>query len=364
MPQKRNPFLFEQEHIQGMVAAAAGAFVTATMSMHAKPFSNSVAAGTEAVSSIWQPLQTMTDAIFLMRLLVNGAVPDKEAMLSGAIRGYSTAAELANRLSVHGSMSFREAHRFVGELVNEALQKNYEPIGKVAERMLSGQSRSFSLADLDPTTVAFSNAWGGGPGRSVERCLQSIRLGWSKHLRGLNAQSRRWRNADRLMRRQIEGLLGEVKPWNRNFRKEIQQMDAKNHKATYYFCDDKRQDHVAENVFQAVTGIIDTTETGLKVDDRPVLMAKDDKGNEYVLVRTAEVVSHNYSRYLPIMNDHFGDSDFAGIVNWHEGRNAPDKILTVHTTGDVVSGHFGPLCIPGTCATCCWHWSVTAGTFG
>jgi len=28
-------------------------------------------------------------------------------------------------------------------------------------------------------------------------------------------------------------------------------------------------------------------------------------------------------------------------VNWHAGKNAPDAILTVHTTGDVISGIFG-----------------------
>jgi len=42
------------------------------------------------------------------------------------------------------------------------------------------------------------------------------------------------------------------------------------------------------------------------------------------------------------MKEHFSDFDLAGIITWHEGQNAPDKILTVHTTGDVDSGNFGP----------------------
>ncbi len=41
------------------------------------------------------------------------------------------------------------------------------------------------------------------------------------------------------------------------------------------------------------------------------------------------------------MNKHFSHFDMAGLVNWHEGHNAPDKVLTVHTTGDVNSGNFG-----------------------
>lgn len=31
-----------------------------------------------------------------------------------------------------------------------------------------------------------------------------------------------------------------------------------------------------------------------------------------------------------------------GVVNWHGGKNAPDKILTVHSTGDVVGKIFAP----------------------
>jgi D-tyrosyl-tRNA(Tyr) deacylase len=72
------------------------------------------------------------------------------------------------------------------------------------------------------------------------------------------------------------------------------------------------------------------------------MVYEDARGNAYFYVRTRDVVSHDYPKYLPLMNEHFSSFDFAGVVNWHEGRNAPDRILTVHTTGDVVSGHFGP----------------------
>jgi D-tyrosyl-tRNA(Tyr) deacylase len=58
-------------------------------------------------------------------------------------------------------------------------------------------------------------------------------------------------------------------------------------------------------------------------------------------VRTDEVISHNYARYLAPLNAYFADCTFAAVVNWHEGMNAPDAIFTVHTTGDVVSGIYG-----------------------
>jgi D-tyrosyl-tRNA(Tyr) deacylase len=64
-------------------------------------------------------------------------------------------------------------------------------------------------------------------------------------------------------------------------------------------------------------------------------------GHCFLFVRLNDVLSHNYSKYLPILNHYFKDFDVAGVVNWHEGTNAPDGILTIHSTGDVPSGFFG-----------------------
>jgi len=72
-----------------------------------------------------------------------------------------------------------------------------------------------------------------------------------------------------------------------------------------------------------------------------VLAESDALGNHIFYVSTAEVLSHDYPNYLPFLNEHFADADIAGVVNWHEGANAPDHILTVHSTGDVESGVFG-----------------------
>ncbi|HEX8245934.1 MAG TPA: lyase family protein, partial [Longimicrobium sp.] len=51
MPQKRNAFLLE--HVKGRGGAPLGAFTAAAMAMHATPFSNSVAVGTEGVKPLW-----------------------------------------------------------------------------------------------------------------------------------------------------------------------------------------------------------------------------------------------------------------------------------------------------------------------
>jgi D-tyrosyl-tRNA(Tyr) deacylase len=112
-------------------------------------------------------------------------------------------------------------------------------------------------------------------------------------------------------------------------------------KAVFFFCAGEI-DPVAGRVFQASRDNFSLESTDILVDDRPVLKYTDTEGNVFFYVRTEKVVSHDFTRYLPIMKRYFQDCDLAGIVTWHEGENAPDGILPVHTTGDVDSGNFGP----------------------
>lgn len=112
--------------------------------------------------------------------------------------------------------------------------------------------------------------------------------------------------------------------------------------AVFFFCRDPRKDPVALGVFDVCTRIFDLQETPLLIDDLPALRLVDPQENSFYFVPTDDVVTDRYSRYLPLLNRHFAAFDFAAIVNWHEGINAPDRILTLHTTGDVPSGVFGP----------------------
>jgi D-tyrosyl-tRNA(Tyr) deacylase len=95
---------------------------------------------------------------------------------------------------------------------------------------------------------------------------------------------------------------------------------------------------VASNVFNQLQNN-NFVETKLVIDGFPVLEYNND--NYFSFVRLNDVLSHNYIKYLPVLNQYFRDFDVAGVVNWHEGANAPDRILTVHSTGDVPSGFFG-----------------------
>jgi D-tyrosyl-tRNA(Tyr) deacylase len=112
-------------------------------------------------------------------------------------------------------------------------------------------------------------------------------------------------------------------------------------RAVFFFCADPARDPVASHVFAASERALDLRETGDRVDGFAVL-AHDGPDGEFVYVRTGEVLSHDYPRYLPVLDERFADFDLALVVNWHEGANAPDSILMAHTTGDVGSGEYGP----------------------
>jgi D-tyrosyl-tRNA(Tyr) deacylase len=112
-------------------------------------------------------------------------------------------------------------------------------------------------------------------------------------------------------------------------------------RAVYFFCDKPEIDPVAHRVFQALSRDPGLDEAGIEMDGNPV-MKREEGGHRFYFCRIDKVLSHDYVRYLPLLTQYFNDFDFAGLVNWHQGGNAPDAVFCVHTTGDVVSGQWGP----------------------
>lgn len=194
MPQKRNPFLLE--HVQGRGTSAIGAFASAAAAMHATPFANAIAVGTEAVSNVWQPLRDVCEAATLARLVVAGATPRPEVMLGRTEEGYTSATELANRLVTEGQMPFRSAHRAVGEIVSAAAE-NGRSLAEVASEWAAWEGRALPLEELDPASVASVSEYGGGPGaHSVNSCLENLRREWRARSLKRRDRLRRWRTSE------------------------------------------------------------------------------------------------------------------------------------------------------------------------
>jgi argininosuccinate lyase len=210
MPQKRNAFLLE--HVQGRAGAPLGAFSAAAMSMHATPFSNSVAVGTEGVRPLWNALEQVTEAALLARLCVAGAQPRPEAMRRRAVEGFTPATELANRLVLGSDLSFRQAHHRVGELVTAAAEGG-EPMSASAERCFAELGAPFDPAWLDPADVAASAAYGGGPAASsLRRVRAELRAAWGSAAARVRERSRRWRGGEAALEAAVAAVLAGTHP--------------------------------------------------------------------------------------------------------------------------------------------------------
>jgi D-tyrosyl-tRNA(Tyr) deacylase len=112
--------------------------------------------------------------------------------------------------------------------------------------------------------------------------------------------------------------------------------------AIYFFCTDLNKDPVGPRVYDAIARRVPILDAGWELDGLPVGTWSGPGGDALTFVRTQEVLSHDYGRYLAPLCERLASADLAALVNWHQGGNAPPSVLTVHTTGDIPSGIFGP----------------------
>ena len=188
MPQKRNPFLLE--HVKGRSGRAAGTFVAATTAMHATPFANSVAVGTEGCAGVVDGLDSAADSVTLLRLVVAAAKPRPGAMLARTIAGHTTATATAERLMVEEGLSFREAHHLVGRLLTEADDADR----RSSRTPAVPQERRIEPDALDPISVARAARHGGGPGAAA--FLDDLRHRRAAVAADMAERVSRWRRAD------------------------------------------------------------------------------------------------------------------------------------------------------------------------
>lgn len=115
-------------------------------------------------------------------------------------------------------------------------------------------------------------------------------------------------------------------------------------KAVYYICNNKNWGHVSSIVWELLEkNRYLENKTDIIFDSMPVYKYIDDNGNEFYFASTKTALCLDYNKYLPDMNKYFSDFDMSAMVTWHEGANSPERVLTVHSLGDMNSGIFGPI---------------------
>lgn len=204
MPQKRNPFLLE--HVQGRAATSLGGFTAAVAAMSTSRFTNAIAVGTEAVSQAWPGLEATTEAVMLLRLMVEGAEPMPERMNQVASDSFTAATNLAERLATAG-IPFRAAHSMVGSLVREA-QQSGQSLPDSARKTLLEYGPSIA-ENLRPADIVLAADFGGGPGNyGFAKEVETISAKLAQLKRDGTRRRQRWDDADAELNRVVKEITG------------------------------------------------------------------------------------------------------------------------------------------------------------
>jgi len=140
MPQKKNPCTLEL--IRGRTGQVYGALTGLLTTMKGLPTGYN-----RDLQETKRPLWTSLDAVKASLEVMEGAVStlrvDRERMRGAASEGYVVAVDLAERLVEETGLSFREAHKLVGNLVKESVASGVKPpewkpemLEELAERVL------------------------------------------------------------------------------------------------------------------------------------------------------------------------------------------------------------------------------------
>ncbi len=176
MPQKKNPLEFE--YIKSYSAESIGNLVSTVASVKGVTYTNTV----DRILLEPVALDTAVGSTKVMAGAVATLTPKKEIMMKNLRDGFTTATDLADTLVRNHSLSFRQAHDIIVEVVVKALEegKMAEEIGpemvadaseKVIERKLKVSTEELASAlDLNQNLLG-RNTVGGPAPESVKKMI-------------------------------------------------------------------------------------------------------------------------------------------------------------------------------------------------
>lgn len=212
MPQKRNPFLLE--HIKGRSASPAATFQRSLLAMHAVPYGNSVAVGTEGLRGFDEAIEDIKSSMYILTQHIHLMEPDAKRMKVVAHDSNTCATSLAEKLATSSEMSFRTAHHKIGSMITEAEKFGINGVLHAAKALSIDLDNDQDIVDwftqFYPEQVVRDTKYGAGPGAYLQNSLEyPLTLMVTLEQLQINFENclHRWRNADELRIKSVETLI-------------------------------------------------------------------------------------------------------------------------------------------------------------
>src|SRR5215211_7591472 len=200
MPQKKNSYPFE--YVRARAARAVGDMASAFGTLHNTNFQDIKDVEEEVVYPVFRSFDEASLSLRLLKGTISSMEFKRDSMLKKAAEGYGSCTELAAKIHRQTDLSYRTAHRIVGNLVLRAFKQ-----GKAAtevDALLVNESAKEIIgrevdvddetvrASLDPTVFVRAHDVPGGP--APEAVHHAIR-GAHTTLAGHDQRVVQWREA-------------------------------------------------------------------------------------------------------------------------------------------------------------------------
>lgn len=174
MPQKKNPDV--PELVRGKTGRVYGHLMSLLTLMKAQPLAYNKD-NQEDKEPVFDVLDTVLDCLHVYTGMMAGLQVNASAMSEAAVKGFSTATDLADYLVGKG-LPFRDAHEVVGKLVQEGIQQKKDLADMSLEQLKSGSEiisqDVFDVLSLQGSVSARNHIGGTAP-KQVAAAIKQAR---------------------------------------------------------------------------------------------------------------------------------------------------------------------------------------------
>ena len=171
MPQKKNPD--PAELVRGRVGRNFGSLQSLLTVMKGLPLSY-YKDMQEDKALVFTSYDTLIGTIIITKEIIKSLKPNKERMLALSSEGYTTSADFADYLVQNNNLSFREAYKISGKLVNYAEKKNiklnelkFDEVKKVKKNLNKKVMQVFDVKN----SVNSKSSYGGTSVKNIKNMI-------------------------------------------------------------------------------------------------------------------------------------------------------------------------------------------------